>query len=313
MVYFNTIIPVAFHVICLVTGSTGCLFILTVQFVDWMKTHKLVPVDVIIVSIGFINLLLQGSFAFNEICVLLFVEFLVQIWVVNPIVVIVTSLAFSSLWCSTTLCFYYYVKIINFNGTIFYKFKAKLPVIIRWLLIFSNVISWITALPAYWDIDRQDPFPTDNDTILPLTYHLNFKSKCDCMFHVYMVLSAMAFTIILFTAGTIIMSLHKHIIQLKKNNEGLSHTKLSAHISAAKTVTSLLVLYLIFYATLNVIYTSTQDVGSIKFIVSSMVTSSFPTANSVILIFGNRKLSSTLMYVLGVNSVSGNTEISVKT
>ncbi|KAG8539972.1 hypothetical protein GDO81_020050 [Engystomops pustulosus] len=288
MVYFNTIIPVAFHVICLVTGSTGCLFILTVQFVDWMKTHKLVPVDVIIVSIGFINLLLQGSFAFNEICVLF-------------------------LWCSTTLCFYYYVKIINFNGTIFYKFKAKLPVIIRWLLIFSNVISWITALPAYWDIDRQDPFPTDNDTILPLTYHLNFKSKCDCMFHVYMVLSAMAFTIILFTAGTIIMSLHKHIIQLKKNNEGLSHTKLSAHISAAKTVTSLLVLYLIFYATLNVIYTSTQDVGSIKFIVSSMVTSSFPTANSVILIFGNRKLSSTLMYVLGVNSVSGNTEISVKT
>ncbi|XP_073537491.1 taste receptor type 2 member 40-like [Phyllobates terribilis] len=223
------------------------------------------------------------------------------------------SLSFSSLWCSTTLCFYYYVKIINLNGTIFYKLKAKLPDIVPWLLIFSNVISWIAGLPAYWDIYRQSPFPTDNATNVPLTYQLNFKSKCNCIFNIYMGISSMAFIIILFTAGSIIKSLLKHMAQVKKNNQGQGHAKLSTHVSAAKTVTSLLLLYLILYGILNVIFNEAKDIQSAIFIVSYLVASSIPTVNAVILIFGNRKLSNRVNYFLGNKSSTGNISVSVST
>ncbi|XP_073537780.1 taste receptor type 2 member 40-like [Phyllobates terribilis] len=310
MFYANTIIPVIFHVIFFVTGVIGSLFILSVQFLDWLKTHQLGPVDLIIVSIGFVNLLLQGSFAFNEICSFLFVEFYVQVQIVNSLAVIMTSLTFTSLWFSTTLCFYYYVKIINLKGTIFYKLKAKLPVIVPCLLIFSIVVSCAAGLPSYWDIYRQSPYATDNATYTP-TYELDFKSKCNCMFYVYVTLSAMAFTIILFTAGAIIKSLLKHMTQIKKNNEGLVNTRISAHISAARTVTSLLLLYVIFYGAQTVIFTKTQDVWSVIFIASFILVSSFPTANAIILIFGNRKLSNKLRYVLGVKSSSSDTKVSV--
>ncbi|XP_073404208.1 taste receptor type 2 member 40-like [Dendrobates tinctorius] len=222
-------------------------------------------------------------------------------------------LAFSCLWCSTTLCFCYYVKIINLNGTIFYKLKAKLPVIVPWLLIFSNVISWIAGLPAYWDIYRQSQFSTDNSTNVPLTYQLNFKSRCSCIFHIYMGISSVAFIIIFFTAGSIIKSLLKHMAQIKKNNQGLGHARLSAHVSAAKTVTSLLLIYLILYGSLNAIFNEAKDIQSAIFIVSFLVASSFPTANAVILIFGNRKLSKRVKYILGKNSSTGNTSVSVST
>ncbi|XP_056388317.1 taste receptor type 2 member 40-like [Hyla sarda] len=306
-------ILVIFNVILVVTGSTGSSVILAVQFLDWLKTDHLSPVDLIIISTGFVNLLLQGSFACNGICFLLFVEIYVQVWIVNPLVAFMNSMAFSSLWCSTTLCFYYYVKIINLNGTIFYKLKAKLPVIVPWLLVFSFVISWSTGLPAYWDIYRHSSFPTDNATNVSTTHLLNFKSRCNCLFKIYIGLSAVAFTIILFTAGGFIKSVYKHMTQMKKNNEGLRPGKLSAHISAARTVTLLLIFHLIFYGMLNVIFTGTQDIGSILFSVSYTVASSFPTANAIVLILGNRKLSNKLRYVLGMKSISSNIEVSVTT
>lgn len=309
----NTIIPVVFHVIFLVTGSTGSLFILAVELLDWLKTHQLVPVDLIIVSIGFVNLLLQGSITFNEICMFLFVEFYAQVWIVNSLIVIMTALAFSSLCCSTILCFYYYVKLINLNGTLFYKLKAKLPVVIPWLLVFSNIISWTAGLPAYWDLYIQSAFPTDNATHLPTTYHLNFKSRCHCIFEIFIAFSVVPFTIILFTAGAFIRSLYKHMTQIKRNNAGIRHAKLSAHISAARTETSLLILYLIFYGTLNIIFTETQDAGSLISIITFIIASSLPTANAVILILGNRKLSSKLRYVFGVKLISGDTHVSFTT
>ncbi|KAM3913989.1 taste receptor type 2 member 40-like [Leptodactylus fuscus] len=310
MLYVNTIILVVLHAILLFTGSAGSLFILVVQFLDWLKTHQLDPIDFIIVSIALSNLFLQGSFFFNAICIFLFVEFFVQVWVVNSLAVIMNSLALSSLWSSTTLCFYYCVKIINLNGTMFYKLKAKLSIIVPWLLVFSNVVSWTVALPTYWDVYRLSPVPTDNATHVQSTYNLNFKSRCDCVFYIFMVYSGVAFMIILFTAGAIIKSLLKHVMEIKKNNEGVRPARISAHISAARTVFSLLTLYLIFYGALTAVLIEVQDVGSVFFSVIFMIVCSFPTANAVILIFGNRKLSNKLRYVLGVKSVSGNTEVS---
>ncbi|XP_075144219.1 taste receptor type 2 member 40-like [Leptodactylus fuscus] len=311
MFYVNTIILVVLHAILLFTGSAGSLFILVVQFLDWLKTHQLDPIDFIIVFIGLANLFLQGSFSFNAICIFQFVEFYVQVWVVNSLAVIMTSLALSSLWSSTTLCFYYCVKIINLKGTMLYKLKAKLPIIVPWLLVLSNVASWAVALPTYWDVYRLSPVPTDNATHIQPTYNLNFKSRCDCVFDIFMVYSGVAFMIILFTAGAIIKSLLKHVMEIKKNNKGVRPARISAHISAARTVFSLLIVYLIFYAAINAIFNEVGDVGSAFFSVIFIMACTFPTANAVILIFGNRKLSNKLRYILGVKLVSGNTEVCV--
>ncbi|XP_073404205.1 taste receptor type 2 member 40-like [Dendrobates tinctorius] len=310
-------VGVSLHALLALMGIMGNLFILIVHFLDWLKTYKLNPCDFIINSISLSNISLQGTILFNEVCFFFFTTFYAQTKVVNSMVVIMSSLAFSSLWCSTVLCFYYCVKIINFTGTFFHKLKAKLSELVPWMIFFSVVISWAAGLPSYWDLYRVIDISfngvsnyTGNRTFV---ISFKFKSKCNCIFKVYMLLSAVACTIILFTAGGIISSLCMHMNRMKHSNEGSGGGKINSHLYAAKTVTSLLLLYIFFYWALNMIYNETTAIGSLTFSMCFLALSSFPALNAIILIKGNQKLTNMCKRILGIKSVASNTEVTVTT
>ncbi|XP_072280993.1 taste receptor type 2 member 39-like [Pyxicephalus adspersus] len=279
------------------------MFILAVHFLDWWKTREFNPCDVIINCIVLSNMALQGTILTNEVCFFMFVAFYFQNNVVNSLAVLMSSMAFTSLWCSTCLCFYYCVKIVNISGAFFYKLQAKLPVIVPCLLTLSVLMSWTAGLPAYWDLYlymaiNNDTFPGN----LTNPSYFNIKSKCNCLFQAYMLFSSVAFTVIFITAGTIITSLCRHMNRLKKNKEGFSNAKVSSHLSAARTVTLLLLLYLAFYGVLNAIFNETTEVGSLMFSLCFIMLSIFPTTNSIILITGNRKLTNAVQHLLGMKS-----------
>ncbi|XP_077309922.1 taste receptor type 2 member 2-like [Lithobates pipiens] len=305
------IIPVVFHLICLLTGSLANIFILCLNFLNWMKTRKWSPVDLIINCIGIINLFMQGSIVFNQICALLFLEFYIQVWVVNSLIVMMISLALSSLWCSTCLCCYYFVKITTFHWAWFYKIKVKFPVLVPWLLFFSCTISWAFGLVAYWDIYIESSLLPANATRGVSYVNLNHKSRCDCIFQIYMLVASVPFTIILITASAIIFSLCNHMQRIRKNNEGPGNSKLSSHIKATKTVIFLLVWYLIFYSMLNIIFS--EEGNSLLFLFCVIVASSFPTGNAIILISGNRKLLWKLKHFLCIKQTSVNVEVTATT
>ncbi|KAM4034424.1 taste receptor type 2 member 40-like [Anomaloglossus baeobatrachus] len=229
-----------------------------------------------------------------------------------------SSLSFSSLWCSTVLCFYYCVKIVNFTGSFFRKLKANLPVLVPWMIFFSILISLAAGLPSYWDLYRVIEIPfyafannTGNRTVM---FSLKYRSKCNCLFNMYMLLSGVAFVIIFFTAGGIVSSLCMHMMRMKHSNEGSGGGKINSHLSAAKTVTSLLLLYLFFYGALNLIFNDTTEIGSLTFSMCFLAVSSFPTLNAIILIQGNGKLTNMCKRILGIKSgTAGNTEVTVTT
>ncbi|XP_018422133.1 PREDICTED: taste receptor type 2 member 39-like [Nanorana parkeri] len=306
------VVGVTVHsVICLI-GLIGNAFILIVHFLDWLKTYEFNPCDIIINSISISNMFLQAAILFNEVCYYMFLLFYAQKFVINSTVVIMASLAFCSLWCSTCLCFYYCVKITNFSGTLFHKLKSKLPRMVPWMLIISIAMSSAAGIPAYWDLYLDIPTRPINFTRnMTLTMSFNLKSRCNCLYQFYMLFSGVAFVIIFFTAGAIITSLCKHMIRMRQNSEGSGTGKINSHLSAAKTVTSLLLLYLIFYGTLNLIFNdSSSEVGSLLFSFCFIVVASFPTINSIILIMGNRKLTNVFKKLLGIRSVAGsNSEV----
>ncbi|KAM5140427.1 taste receptor type 2 member 39-like [Mantella aurantiaca] len=299
----NPIFAVVIHCSLFLSGLLGNTFILTVHLVDWWKTRELNSCDVIINCIVISNIALQGTVLTNEVCFFMFVTFYFQDTVVNVLASVMSSLAFCSLWCSTCLCFYYCVKIVNFSGTCFYKLQAKLPVIVPILLALSIVLSWTAGLPAYWDLYLYMAFTNDtfSGNHTHTTYY-NIKSRCNCLFQVYMLLSSIAFTIVFNTAGTLIFSLCRHMKRLKKNKEGFSNAKVNTHLSAARTVTFLLTLYLVFYGVLNAIFNETAEIGSLMFSLCFIIISTFPTINSIILITGNRKLANAIKRLLGLKS-----------
>ncbi|XP_040294265.1 taste receptor type 2 member 9-like [Bufo bufo] len=303
---------VGMHTSFLIIGVLANVFILIVNFQDWLKTYDFNPSMLIINTIALINILFQGATTFNEISSSMFVEFYIQ-GVAKAMLVILPSLAFSSLWCSTCLCFYYCIKIVNFSGFFFYKLKAKIHALVPWLLIISVAVSWLFGVLGYWDlymdIKSATALTAHNAT---LTFSFNPESRCKCLFQIYMFFASLAFVLILITAGSVLTSLSKHMIQMKKNNEGSGNSRIQSHLSAAKTVTSLLLLYSIFYVCLSSLINDVKNRGSLMSVLTIIVVCSFPTFNSIVLIMGNRRLSNSLKKLLG-NPPGANTEVTVAT
>ncbi|XP_073537489.1 taste receptor type 2 member 39-like [Phyllobates terribilis] len=258
------------------------IFIFSVHFLDWLKTCELNPCDLIINCIVISNIFLQGTVLVNEIF-FMFLVFYAQDHIINALAAIMPSLAFCSLRCSTCLCFYYCVKIINLGGIYFYKMKSVLPIMVPWLLVFSIAISWTVKLPAYWDIYSRNPFIFSNSSgnkTWIISVNLNIKSRCNCMFPIYMMVSTVAFTVIFNMAGTINYSLYEHMKKMKQNSESFGSTKPSSHLSVTKTLTLLLMLYLTFYCALNAITSVTTEIGTWIFSLCFIVVSSFLALNS---------------------------------
>ncbi|KAG8547850.1 hypothetical protein GDO81_027311 [Engystomops pustulosus] len=314
MYFINPLIVVGIHISFLVTGILGNLFILIVNFHNWLKTQDFNPSMLIINSIAIIDIFLQGAIVFHVVTNFLFLEFYIQAWVVKPLVAILISLTFSSLWCSTCLCFYYCIKIVNIGGSFYYKLKARFPVFVPWILITSIATSWLVGLPIYWDL-YMDIRPLTDLTAANVTliFTATIKSRCECIFQTYNLLAGVTLAAILVTAGAIVISLCKHMIRMKKNSEGSGNSRLRSHLSATKTVTSLLLQYLIFYGFLSSIFIELDNPGGFIFLFSFIVVSTFPTLNSMILITGNRKLSNSLKKLLGVRAHTANTEVTVTT
>ncbi|XP_071985506.1 taste receptor type 2 member 117-like [Engystomops pustulosus] len=296
----------------LVSRILGNLFILIVHSQNWLKTHDFNPSILIINSIAFINIFFQGTLTFHRVTAFVFLKFYLQSLMVIPVVAILISLTFSSLWCSTCLCFYYCIKIVNFSSSFFYKIKAKIPVLVPWLLIIFIAKSWAIGLTAYWDlymyINPMTDSTTNNETLI-FSYSLN--SRCKCIYQIYMLFAAVAFAIILVTAGSIVISLCKHMKRMKKNSEDSGNSRLHSHLSAAKTVTSLFLLYLIFYSSLISVFSEAENNDSFIFILSFVLASCFPTFNSIVLIIGNRKLSDSSKKLLGMRQHLTNAEVTV--
>ncbi|KAM3913987.1 taste receptor type 2 member 8-like [Leptodactylus fuscus] len=218
----SSVIYVLVHCIFLVTGVLGNGFILIVHLIDWLQTREPNPCNLILNGIGISNMLLQGSVVFQEITFFLYPDYYFLDWVIYMVIAMQATYSFSSLWCSTCLCFYYFVKIVNLRGTLFYKLKAKLSTLVPWFLAFSVVLSWCAGMPAYWDLYVHVSFTTLNITgNLTTLVSAKYASRCNCMFNLFNGVASIAFVIIFFTAGAIITSLCKHMMRMRQNNEGL--------------------------------------------------------------------------------------------
>ncbi|KAM3913986.1 taste receptor type 2 member 39-like [Leptodactylus fuscus] len=299
----HPILAVVIHAVLFLIGFIENVFILVIHFLDWLKTHELNPCDLIIACIVLSNIFLQATVLANVVFYFLFLVIYAQVSVINVLSATMASLAFSSLCCSTCLCYYYCVKIVSLSGACFHKLKSTLPLMVPWLLAFCVALSWAVGLPAYWDIYRTTVDPVSNSSSNgTLDFTLSIQSRCKCLFQIYTVVSAVAFTVIFITAGTLISSLCLHMRRMKQNSESSGCSKVRSHLSAARTVTLLLISYLVFYGALSTIFNETTEIGTVLFSLCFIVVSGFPVINAVILITGNRKLSNALREIFGIKS-----------
>ncbi|XP_053330341.1 taste receptor type 2 member 40-like [Spea bombifrons] len=287
------IVLMSIDIVVLMPSIPGNVFILVVNILDWIKNKKHSTTDRLIFGISAVNLL-HGLLKVNRNVFLLLKTDNSNTGMFQKAssVLLLTSLS-SSLWFCTWLCIHFCLKIVRFKQRFYIYLQRTIPKKLPCLLLLSFLGSISVAVPIAWDVvdgtTRNVSLVTSNQEakLLFMLRHRSIYSQ-----PIYTMYCCVAFTLFSSSAGNIIVSLFNHMKHMQENIEGSRRPNLEAHISAAKTVTSLLVLNAVFFICL--IIGIFKGGASYWLQCSSLLNSIFHNISALVLINGNRKLQNAL-------------------
>ncbi|KAG9465256.1 hypothetical protein GDO78_018600, partial [Eleutherodactylus coqui] len=226
--------------ISLLITFPGCMFILVVNMLDWMKNKKLdisdqlisgislfivfhraffVSVDYIGFTYGYHHLLRN-----NQSCNILYF-----------------SLIFCTLLFCTLLAIHFCLKIVNINHKCYIFIQRGFPKLFPWILFPSIAASILISSPAAQNSARQ----YEN-----LTEALQNYSYSILDFSLYIAFSFLCFLLFFSSVFNIVLSLQRHIKQIHSNTVEFRTQIVEAHISAMKTVIALFAFNIFYFALL---------------------------------------------------------------
>ncbi|XP_069841094.1 taste receptor type 2 member 7-like [Dendropsophus ebraccatus] len=293
--------PLAFYlsVVAILTlvSILGNVFILAVNIQDWLKRQNLSSVDQILVAFSLSSLGLCSSFGSY-----IFFRFLwplvLEGFAFTVVFALMLFLTLSNSWLTAWLCFYFFVKIMNFKFSYFAKLKMTIDVAVPWLIAVSEVVAFSSTVPLIWSFVRTSPHNSTSCTYTcPIaSFHLN------TMYYTFILgfSSNSAFVIVLSSTVCIVWSLCRHTYRMKKTLSSEGYSQLRAHRKAAQTVASLLLNYIVFYVS-YILMTSlfSSNHVSIYYWITVWVSQSTAPAMCMVLILGNSKLSLALYKIFG--------------
>uniref|UniRef100_F7D474 Taste receptor type 2 n=1 Tax=Xenopus tropicalis TaxID=8364 RepID=F7D474_XENTR len=286
----STTASVLFIALSLV-GIVINMFIISVNFHSWIKGQSMNPSDLLIVSLAFSNMVFSVTDGVYTICILVipFGDVEDQLYLLYIVMVYVL---FCNSWLSACLCFYYFVKISNVKPGYLARLKSKINTLVPRLILVAQGFSILNSLfymPVFFKENVENP---TNQTQNITTY------RTDDFYNVFFLLinCYIPFLVILVTTSLIIASLYKHTRRMQQNMGEVGGPSLKIHQRAARTMTSLLILYLLFYVV--VLGSSLLIKNELLSWVYYLVGCTFSPIQSIILIMGNTRLKKTFVNML---------------
>ncbi|XP_056401098.1 taste receptor type 2 member 40-like [Hyla sarda] len=220
------------------------MFILVVNILDWMKNKRLDISDQLISGISLILLIHRF--------LLVIVHFIVitkenhaNVLNVLSITLLYLSLMLCTLLFSTWLAIHFCLKIVNINHKLYIYIQRKFPKMFPWILLLSIVASFLVSSPAALRLSHEPSLNSTQSLQDPDFIDL------DLLFYApYIVFSSFCLLLFSGSALNIVLSLYRHIKQIHNNNVQLSAQIVQAHVTAMKTILSLLAYNLFFIALL---------------------------------------------------------------
>ncbi|KAM9330746.1 taste receptor type 2 member 40-like [Gastrophryne carolinensis] len=284
-----------------VIGFFTNLFIIMAHAMDRAKGRNINPRELILFTLGLFNIAYQFSMAANDSVLYVWsdVYFSDNVYTIFSILLLFTI--FSSFWFTFCLCGFYYVMLVTVEQTFVIRLKHNISDVVPWMLFSSVLLSLIISVPVAWNIQKDeysvllDGNVTNSSAVQYGTPHMSLQ---------YLLVTSIigcCIPLILVAAANILIikSLCVHAKHLGKNAGGMTVQSVEASVSAARTVTSLLILYISFYISQILLIMAIFDFDSIWFSVCLLVIYAYSPVQSIILILGSPKLKSTLRKLAG--------------
>ncbi|KAM5193788.1 taste receptor type 2 member 40-like [Mantella aurantiaca] len=254
---------------------------------DLIQGRTISPREVILSTLGLFNIFYQLILMANDLLIFLWSElyFIDKVHATLSFMLLFT--VFSSFWFTACLCGFYYVNIVSFKSPLFMQLKHNMSEVVNWMLSLSTLIALIISIPIPWNISKLTTYSVPTNTSVeevtsPIRpQYLLIASVFGCCIPLVLVGTADAI---------VLRSLFTNARLLHRNAGGMSVQSVDASIAAARTITSLLLLYLCFYLAVISLLLNIVLLGSTWFPLCVSVIYSYSPIQSVILILGSPKL-----------------------
>lgn len=189
---------------------------------------------------------------------------------------------------STLLCLHFCLKIVNINQKIYIYVQKIFHRRFNWILISTVVGSVAWSLISIWSKSKGSPF---NNTLSEDMFFGTMYNKLIIFPKISGIPILLPFIVLSFSAFTVIISLFKHMKNVKNNDNGLKTPSVEVHLKAIQTIMSFLTINLISVAAGS--YYLLLSIRDIYQYVSCTSLTIYYVFTPIILIQGNRKLEKT--------------------
>ncbi|XP_052028694.1 taste receptor type 2 member 110-like [Apodemus sylvaticus] len=296
-----------------VMGILGNGFIAVVNIMDWARRRRISSVDQILTALAILRLLYVWSVVTGILLFILDPHLLMRSEMLTAVGIIWVVNNHFSVWLSTCLGIFYFLKIANFSNSFFLYLKRRVKKMILMIILISIIFLILNMLPLrFYDhflmevYEGNMSYSLRNSPQLPRIFLFTNSSKVFLITNssnVYLPINSL-FTLIPFTVSLVaflmlMFSLWKHHKKMQVNATIPRDASTMAHMKALQTVLFLLLLYAI-YLLFNVIGILSVGLmgGKLIFFFDHISVVVFPISHSFVLILGNSKLRQATLSML---------------
>ncbi|XP_059113152.1 taste receptor type 2 member 140-like [Peromyscus eremicus] len=280
-----------------IIGSLGNGFMALVNIMDLVKRRKISSVDQILTALAISRITLLWSLIASLLVSYIYTALMITGKMMRIIKIFWTVTNHLSIWLSTCLSIFYFLKITNFSNCIFLYLKWRVKKVVSVTLLVSLLILFLNILVISRYIDVWIDGHEANMSYSAI-------SSKSAQFSRLVLLVNTMFTLIPFTVSStmfllLIFSLLRHLKNLRHNAEGSRDVSTTAHVKALQTVVAFLLLYTVFFLSLlSLCWLVEFKQKSLLVLFLQAMGIAFPSAHSCVLILENRKLSQSLLSML---------------
>ncbi|XP_023795317.1 taste receptor type 2 member 40-like [Cyanistes caeruleus] len=248
------------------------------------------PYDTIVISLSSSVIILQSWISVDFLMNIFYEPFFYTKDLLKLTRIIFTFLNYSSLWFGAWLSVFYCIKVATFTPSFFIWLKQRIARLVPWMLLTSWLCSFTAAIPFIWDdYALQRNFTAPQHMTNSSAIRTTKKDSLALLILLCNVGITMPLILSVVSSVLLIRSLWIHRRRMQNNASGFRDPSSEAHISAIKSVCSLLIIYIIYFICVLIILFKLFPALSIGDSICIVVMAACPTGHTFVLIWSNPK------------------------
>nr|XP_004668694.1 taste receptor type 2 member 8 [Jaculus jaculus] len=267
-------------------------YIALVSCIDWIKMKRISSIDCILASLAISRICMICTLVTNGIIILWYPDIYENNQFQIVFYTVWTLINYLSMHFATCLNVFYFLKVANFSHPFFLWLKWRIDRVIHWLLLGCFALSLLVSLIHAIVQSYSGKFPkiVNHKGNFTEMHHMQ-KSQYFEPLTLFNLFAMVSFTVSLVTFFLLIISLWRHIKQMRRNATDGGDPSTEAHVRAIKLVTSFLFFFFIYCLSfLTMTFSYLMQEQQLVIMVGETVAILYPLCHSLILIFGNNKL-----------------------